>query len=331
MPATIGRRELMAGFGAAAVAWPVTASAQQQPIPVIGFASGALKDSERFLANVRRGLAELGYVEGQNFRFELRDANFQNDLIPIRFRELADQKVSVIITVTTLQLQSAKAATQSIPIVFYTGTDPVESGLIASLNKPGGNITGAWNLALTLTGKRFEVLHELVPSATKFAFLTDPGNQKINELQKPLAQTAAHSLGLNLLNVNAHKPDEFEAVFETSVREGAGGMVLGGDGLFFCPACTQLVALAARYRLPTIHVDDIAVPAGGLISYGTDQDEPQRLVGNYAGRILKGEKPADMPVQQAIKTKFMINLKTAKALGITVPTTLLGRVDEVIE
>jgi putative ABC transport system substrate-binding protein len=331
MPATIGRRELMAGLGAATVAWPATASAQQQAMPVIGFASGSVKDAGPFLANVRRGLAELGYVEGKNFRFELRDANFQSDLIRIRFLELADQKVSVIITGTTLQLQSAKAATQSIPIVFYTGTDPVENGFVASLNKPGGNVTGAWNLALTLTGKRLEVLHELIPSATKFAFLTDPANRKINELQIPLAQAAAHSLGLKLLNVNAHKPDEFEAVFETSVREGAGGMVLGGDSLFFCPACTQLVALAARYRLPTIYVDDVAVPAGGLISYGTDQDEPQRLVGNYAGRILKGEKPADMPVQQATKAKFMINLKTAKALGITVPTPLLGRADEVIE
>jgi putative ABC transport system substrate-binding protein len=278
MPAIIGRRELMAALGAAAVTWPVTASAQQQAMPVIGFASGSVKDAERFLANVRRGLAELGYVEGQNFRFELRDANFKNDLIPIRFRELADQKVSVIITGTTLQLQSARAATQSIPIVFYAGTDPVENGFVASLNKPGGNITGEWNLDLTLTGKRLEVLHELIPSATKFAFLTDPANRKINELQIPLAQAAAHSLGLSLLNLSAHKPDEFEAVLETAVRERADGMVLGGDALFNCPVCTQLVALAARYRLPTIYVDDITVPAGGLVSYSTDQDEPQRLV-----------------------------------------------------
>jgi putative ABC transport system substrate-binding protein len=324
------RRDFIAALASAVVTWPLTVRAQQT-MPVIGFASGSVKDAERFLANVRRGLAEFGYVEGQNFRFELRDTNRQIDLIPIKFRELAEQKVTLIITGTTLQLAAAKAATQSIPIVFYSGTDPVENGFVASLNKPGGNITGAWNLALTLTGKRFEVLHELVPSATKFAFLTDPENREINELQIPLARAAAHSLGLNLLNVNAHKPDELEAVFETSVREGAGGMVLGGDAVFFCPVCTQLVTLAARYRLPTIYVDDITVPAGGLISYGTDQDEPQRLVGNYAGRILKGEKPADMPVQQSTKAKFMINLKTAKALGITVPTPLLGRVDEVIE
>jgi putative ABC transport system substrate-binding protein len=331
MPATIGRRELMAALGAAAVAWPVTASAQQQAMPVIGYVAGDFKNGERLFANVRRGLAELGYLEGQNFRFEFRDTNFQVDLIPIRLRELAEQKVALIIASTTVQLAAAKAVTQSIPIVFYIGTDPVENGFVASLNKPGGNITGVWNLAVTLTGKRFEVLHETVPSATKFAFLTDPGNRMIRELQIPLAQAAAHSLGLNLLNVNAHKPDEFEAVFETSVREGAGGMVVGADGLFFYPACTQLVALAARYRLPTIYVDDIAVPAGGLISYGTDQDEPQRLVGNYAGRILKGEKPADMPVQQATKARFIINLRTAKAMGITVPTPLLGRADEVIE
>jgi putative tryptophan/tyrosine transport system substrate-binding protein len=331
MPATIGRRELMAALGAAAVAWPVTASAQQQAMPVIGYVAGDFKNGERLFANVRRGLAELGYLEGQNFRFEFRDTNFQVDLIPIRLRGLAEQKVALIIASTTVQLAAAKAVTQSIPIVFYIGTDPVENGFVASFNRPGGNITGVWNLAVTLTGKRFEVLHETVPSATKFAFLTDPGNRMISELQIPLAQAAAHSLGLNLLNVNAHKPDEFEAVFETSVREGAGGMVVGADGLFFYPACTQLVALAARYRLPTIYVDDIAVPAGGLISYGTDQDEPQRLVGNYAGRILKGEKPADMPVQQATKARFIINLKTAKAMGITVPTPLLGRADEVIE
>jgi putative ABC transport system substrate-binding protein len=331
MPATIGRRELMAALGAAAVAWPVTASAQQQAMPVIGYVAGDFKNGERLFANVRRGLAELGYLEGQNFRFEFRDTNFQVDLIPIRLRGLAEQKVALIIASTTVQLAAAKAVTQSIPIVFYIGTDPVENGFVASFNKPGGNITGVWNLAVTLTGKRFEVLHETVPSATKFAFLTDPGNRMISELQIPLARAAAHSLGLNLLNVNAHKPDEFEAVFETSVREGAGGMVVGADGLFFYPACTQLVALAARYRLPTIYVDDIAVPAGGLISYGTDQDEPQRLVGNYAGRILKGEKPADMPVQQATKARFIINLKTAKAMGITVPTPLLGRADEVIE
>jgi putative ABC transport system substrate-binding protein len=331
MPATIRRRELMAALGAAAVAWPVTASAQQQAMPVIGYVAGDFKNGERLFANVRRGLAELGYLEGQNFRFEFRDTNFQVDLIPIRLRGLAEQKVALIIASTTVQLAAAKAVTQSIPIVFYIGTDPVENGFVASFNRPGGNITGVWNLAVTLTGKRFEVLHETVPSATKFAFLTDPGNRMISELQIPLAQAAAHSLGLNLLNVNAHKPDEFEAVFETSVREGAGGMVVGADGLFFYPACTQLVALAARYRLPTIYVDDIAVPAGGLISYGTDQDEPQRLVGNYAGRILKGEKPADMPVQQATKARFIINLKTAKAMGITVPTPLLGRADEVIE
>jgi putative ABC transport system substrate-binding protein len=266
----------------------------QQIMPLIGFAT-TMKLNERVLADVRKGLAEYGYVEGQNFRFEFRQANSQNDLLPILFRELVDKKVSVIITFT-----------------------------------PGGNITGIFNLGLTLGAKQLEILHELVPSATKFAFLTDPGNTTTRKLVIPLIQAAADSLGLGLLNVNAHASDEFEAAFEAAVRGGAGGIIVGSDAVFFSSS-TQLVDVAARYRLPTIYFDDVPVRDGGLISYTSDMDENIRVVGRYAGRILKVEKPADIPVQQSTKTKLIINLKTAKALGIVVPISLLGRADEVIE
>jgi putative ABC transport system substrate-binding protein len=319
----------MAAFGAA-VAWPMAASAQQQAMPVIGYAAGSLKLSARFLGDVRRGLAEFGYADGKDYRFELRESNFQNDLMPGMFRELVDQKVTLIITGTTLQTAAAKAATQSIPIVFDIGVDPVENGFVASLNKPGGNITGIVSLDLTLTGKRLEVLHELVPSVTKFAFLSDPGNLIAGEIQTRSLQAAAGSLGLNLLNVKAHTLDEFEVAFETAIRAGAGAMVIGADALFLANP-KVLVPLADRYHLPAIYTDDSAVKTGGLISYGADHDEAGRLAGNYAGRILKGGKPADIPVQQMAKTILIINLKTAAAMGITVPTPLLGRADEVIE
>jgi putative tryptophan/tyrosine transport system substrate-binding protein len=331
MPVKIGRREFIAGLCVSTIG-PFAALAQQQAMPVIGFASGMhiQPGFDRFWANIRKGLAELGYVEGRNYRIELRDAGTNYDLIPAMFRELVDQKVTLIITATTFQTTAAKAATQTIPIVFLIGTDPVENGYVASLNRPGGNMTGIYNLALSLTGKRLELLHELVPSVTKFAFLTDTGNLQIFELQMRNLQAAADALGVNLLNVKAHTPGEFETAFETAVREGAGGMVIGADSLFGGDPA-KLVTLADRYRVPAIHVTDDFAKAGGLISYGVNYDEAARLLGNYAGRILRGEKPADIPVQESTKTILMINLKTAAALGITVPNSLIGRADELIE
>jgi len=322
------RRRDFITLAAGMAAWPLAAGAQQT-MPLIGFAT-TMKLNERVLADVRKGLAEYGYVEGQNFRFEFRQANSQNDLLPILFRELVDQKVSVIITFTTVGLELAKAATQSIPIVFTIGADPVESGFVASLNKPGGNITGIFNLGLPLAVKQLETLHELIPSATKFAFLSDPGNTTTRNLVIPRIQAATDSLGLGLLNVDAHAPNEFEAAFEAAVRGGAGGIILGSDSVFFA-GFKQLVAVAAHNRLPTIYFDDVAVKDGGLIAYTSDMGENIRVVGRYAGRILKGEKPADIPVQQSTKAKLIINLKTAKALGIAVPISLLARADEVIE
>ena len=331
MPAMIDRRELMAALVSTAVAWSVTAHAQQA-MPVIGYAGGTPELNQRMVAGIRKGLAELGFVDGQNFRFEFRyNTNLQPALNAPLIAELVDQKVTLIVTTTTLQLEAAKAATQSIPIVFSIGSDPVENGFVASLNKPGGNMTGVYNLNSALAGKRLELLRELVPSATKFAFLTNPSELTISDLETRGLQVGAHSLGVNLLIVNArNQGEELEAAFETSIREGAGGMVVGSNALFIVSP-TQLVALAARYRLPVIYVEVSPVIAGGLISYGTDQHDALRLVGIYAGRILKGEKPADLPVQQSTKTKLLINLKTAKHLGITVPTPLLGRADEVIE
>jgi putative ABC transport system substrate-binding protein len=346
MPATIDRRELMAALGGAAVAWPMTAHAQQR-MPVIGMVivNPKLKnyERERFFTTVREGLAGLGYVEGKDYRFEFRGIINDPPIGPIlfgelvdqKFRELVDQKVTLLLVSTTTGLQGAKAATQSIPIVFYIGSDPVENGFVASLNKPGGNMTGVFMLTVTLMGKRVEVLHELVPSATKFAFLTNPAEVLISKLDTEAFQAGAHSLGLNPLIVNARNlGGELDAAFETSVREGAGGMVVGSSTIFygdFYGDITRIVALTARYNLPTIFVNDQFVRAGGLISYGTDADAGHRLLGNYVGRILKGEKPADIPVQQSTTIKLVINLKTAKALGITVPTLLLGRADEVIE
>jgi len=332
MPATIGRREFMAALGAA-VAWPMAASAQQKAMAVIGRAWAApvvLPVYDQFWGYVRTGLAELGYVEGQNYRVESRNAGANFDLIPGLMRELVDQKITLIIATSTIQLEDAKAATQSIPIVFSIGAEPLENGYIESLNKPGGNLTGIYILTGMLVGKRLEVLHELVPSATKFAFLSDPGNLTFGKVQMRSLQAVADALGLSLLNVKAHTSDEFEAAFEASVRAGAGGMVVGSDN-FLHGSSKELAALADRYRLPAIYPDHSAVKAGGLVSYGADIIRNGQLVGNYAGRVLRGEKPADMPVQQLTNMGLTLNLKTAAALGITVPNSLIGRADEVIE
>jgi len=325
------RREFIKLIVGNAASWPLAAQAQQQAMPVIGFVSTTARHAERFLDNVRKGLAEYGYVEGKNFKFEILETSFLSERMPILYRQLAEQKVTLIIAATTLGVQNAKAATQAIPVVFSIGSDPVESGLVASLNKPGGSMTGIYSLGVMLSGKRLEVLHELLPSVKKFAFLADPGNTTFGKSQREQVQAAANSLGLGISYVYARNPDGFDAAFEAAAREGAGGMVIGADALFAGGNATTLMAVAGRHQLPTIYVDDVPVKAGGLISYAADQDEPHQLVGRYAGRVLKGEKPADMPVQLSTRTTLIINLKTAKAMGIAVPTPLLARADEVVE
>ena len=320
------RRDFIGALGGVAL-WPTSVLAQAT-MPVIGYVTGSLKLSAWFLAGVREGLAELGYVEGKNYRFEFRDTNLQGDRFPIAIRELVDQKVALILSPQTNITQAAQAATQTIPIVFFIGSDPIENGFVTSLKEPGGNLTGVFNLHSRTTGKRLEFLRELVPSATKFAFLAGPG-ELLSRNETREAQVSAHSLGLELTTVRARKLDEIDAAFDISLREGALGMVIGSDGLFTDP--TQTVALMMRHSMPTISVWDRFVRLGGLISYATDEVANYRLVGNYVGRILNGKKPADIPVQQATKTKLVINLQAAKTMGITVPISLLGRADEVIE
>lgn len=326
------RREFIKLTGGLAASWPLVARAQQ--LPVIGYVAFTVQSAEKskLIKTVREELTKFGYIEGQNYRLEILQTNFQNELRPAMYRKLVDQKVTLIIVGSTAGVEIAKALTPSIPIVFTIGSDPVENGFVASLNKPGGNITGIYNLGLMLSGKRLEILHELVPSVEKFALLTDPSNARLDELQMQHIGAAANAFGLGIMNVYARNPDEIDAAFETAVRGSSGGMIIGTDTLFFnIDSTMKLVAAAAHYRLPTIYVEDAPVRAGGLISYAADWSEPFRIMGRYAARILKGEKPGDMPVQLSTTTQLAINLKTAKALGITVPMTLLGRADEVIE
>jgi putative tryptophan/tyrosine transport system substrate-binding protein len=324
------RREFVAALSIAAMLPRATGA--QTNTPVIGTIHPSEKGegSARNLAGYSRGLAELGYAEGQNFRFETKYAHFQYDRFPILLHELLDQKVTLIMLSSTAQLAVAKQVIQSIPLVFTIGSDPVENGFVESLNKPGGNITGVFTLNVVLAGKRLQMLRELVPSVAKFAFLTNPSSPKFSEAESRDIRAAAESLGVNLVAVNARNSDEFEGAFEAAVREGAGGLVVGSESIFIANP-RPLLMLAARYRLPSIYGDDKPAQEGGLISYGADQDEAYRLMGIYAGQILKGEKPRNMPVQQSTKTKLVINLKTAKDLGITISTPLLGRADEVIE
>jgi putative ABC transport system substrate-binding protein len=300
-------------------------------MPVIGYLeAGSLETTRENVAAVRRGLSDTGYVEGRNLGIEYRWAEDHLERLPALADDLVRRQVAAIVVTTTPAVLAAKAATKSISIVFSMGADPVETGLVASLNRPGGNITGIYNLNTTVGSKRLELLHELVPAATSIAFLVNPTNAVLAETQTRELQVAARTLGLRLLVLNASDPSEFDARFATLVLERAGGLLVGSDALF-SNRLDQLIALAVRHRLPTMYARRDATVAGGLMSYGTDYFDALRQVGVYIGRILKGDKPADLPVQQATKVELIINLKTAKALGIAVPLPLLGRADEVIE
>jgi putative ABC transport system substrate-binding protein len=326
------RRTFIAILGGAAAAWPLAARAQPRVMPTIGYLGFATADggAPRVRTGIRNGLGSLGYVEGQNFACEYRYADFHYDRLPILAEELVRRQVALIMVSATAPLVAAKAATQLIPVIFTIGSDPVENGFVASLNKPGGNVTGIFMLNLALAAKRLELLRELVPASTTFAFVTNSSSPRFAEPETRLIREGASTLGLNLLVLDARNREEYEPAFEAARRERAGGLIVGSEGLFI-NAQEQLVALAARYGLPVIYAEDKPAKNGGLISYGADQDEGFRLVGEYAGRILKGEKAADMPVQQSTKTRLVVNLKTAKTLGLTVPVALLARADEVIE
>jgi putative ABC transport system substrate-binding protein len=325
------RREFIAGLGGA-VAWPLAARAQQLAVPVIGYLgigpSGAPYGAVTALL---RGLSEIGYVEGRNLTVEYRWA--AEDHLE-RLSGLADdlvrRQVAVIIAPHTAAAVAAKAATKSIPIVFGVGVDPVGTGLVASLNRPGGNLTGISSLLAATATKRLELLHELVPAAASIALLVNPTDAVFADTQTRETQVAARALGVHLLILNAIDPSEFEPAFKSLVLERAGGLVISG-GALFANYSDRLVALATHHRLPTMYSYREVTTSGGLMSFGTDLPFTWHLIGTYAGRILKGEKPADLPVQQVTKMKLVINLKTAKTLGLTIPETLLATADEVIQ
>jgi len=321
------RREFMTYVGRA-VAWPVVAGAQQPTMPVIGFLSTSSPDASRISA-FRQGLAQAGYVEGQNMTIEYRWAEDRNERLPSLAADLVHRQVAVIAAPTTPAALAAKAATTTIPIVFTTIGDPVELHLVISLNRPGGNVTGVTQTNVEITPKRLQLLHELVPAASVMALLVNPINPFVETETKEL-QAAARSLGLELHVLNASTEGDFDGVFAKLVQLQAGGLVIAGDALFNTWT-EQLAALGLRHAVPTIYQSRKFAAAGGLLSYGTDFTETYRLAGNYTGRVLKGDKPSDLPVQQATKVELYINLKTAKALGLKIPITLIGRADEVIE
>jgi putative ABC transport system substrate-binding protein len=324
------RREFITLLGGAA-AWPLAAHAQQPAMPVIGFLNGAWPGGYAlYVAAFRQGLKEAGYVDGQNVAVEYRWAEGQYERLPAQAADLVRRRVSVIAATSTPANLVAKAATSTIPIVFTTGSDPVQLGLVESLSRPGGNVTGVSQLNIEVAPKRLELAHELVSTATLMALLLNPADPAQAEPQLRDLQAAARQLGLQLHVLHASTEREIDDAFATVAQLRAGALVIGGDP-FFNGRSEQLGALTLRYAVPTIYEQRQFAVACGLISYSGSLTESYRLAGVYTGRILKGEKPADLPVQQVTKVELIINLKTAKALGLTVPIPLLGRADEVIE
>jgi putative tryptophan/tyrosine transport system substrate-binding protein len=326
----VRRREFITLLGGAAAVWPLSARAQQAPVPVIGYLSpGPNPSGSKLVAEFRRGLAETGYVEGKNVSIEFRAAQGQYDRLPALAAELVQRRVSVLVATGAASMPAAKAATTTIPIVFSAGVDPVAIGLVASLNRPGGNVTGVTNLSIELGPKRLELLHEIVPTATSIAFLVNPTDPAAASQSSDML-AAARTLGLQVHILSASTEGDFDTVFATMVRLRAGGLLISND-TFLTSRSERLAVLTVRHAVPAIfHFREFA-EAGGLMSYGGSNPDTLRIAGTYTGRILKGEKPADLPVQQATRVELIINMKTAKALGITFPITLLGRADEVIE
>jgi putative tryptophan/tyrosine transport system substrate-binding protein len=326
------RRDFIKGIAGSTAAWPLAAHAQQPAIPVIGYLSGATFEMMHdYVAAFHRSLANEGFAEGRNVRIEYRWAEGHNDRLPALAADLVRRQVAVIaVGGSTPASLAAKAATQSIPIVFAVGTDPVGVGLVASLAHPGGNITGVTNLNVELFKKCFELMYSLMSPAATIAVLVNPANIPQTATERATVQDAARAIGARLLILDASSPTEIESAFEVLAGQRVGALVVSGE-TFFLTQCNRLVELAARHAVPTIYAYREFPVAGGLMSYGGDYTEPFRLLGVYAGRILKGEKPADLPVQQATKVELVINLKTAKTLGLTIPLPLLGRADHVIE
>ena len=322
------RREFIALLGSTAATWPLAARAQQTAMPVIGFLSSTSPQVYAVrLRGFAQGLKEEGYIEGQNVAIEYRWAGDHEDRLPVLAAELVQRQVTVIAAGGSPSSLAAKAATATIPIVFETASDPVTLGLVASLNRPGGNLTGVTNLNVEVGQKRLELLREILPAATIIAVLVNPSAAAVTEQFMRAMQAAAPALGMQLQVLQASTDRDLDTVF-AALR--ADALVIG-PYLFFASRKEQLGALSLRHAVPAIFTYRSFVAAGGLMSYGADETESYRLVGIYTGKILKGAKPGDLPVQRATKVELMINLKTAKALGIAVPLALSGRADELIE
>jgi ABC-type uncharacterized transport system substrate-binding protein len=325
------RREFITILGGAAAALPLAARAQQPALPVVGYLNfGSPESDAPRLTGLRRGLNQSGYVEGRNLVIEYRWAGNQVDRLPALAADLVQLRVAAIVTPGLVATLAAKATTTSIPIVFLVGNDPVQLGIVASLNRPGGNLTGFNVLLGELGAKGLALLHELVPGIATIGFLGNPNNPAVFELMTRDVLAAAPAIGVKVRTLKAATDREIDAAFVSLAQARTGALLVGND-LFFNSRIEQLVALAARYAIPTMYPLREFVVAGGLISYGGSLTEYHRQVGLYTGRILKGEKPADLPVQQMTKLELIINRKTANALGLQIPDKLLALADEVIE
>ena len=312
-----------------AVTWPFTARAQQPAMPVVGYLSATSRGGER-VAAFRRGLQESGYVEGQNVAIEYRWADEEVDRLPAMAADLVKRHVTVIATGTTPAALAAQAATTTIPIVFEVGSDPVRLGLVTNLNRPGGNITGVTSLIVEVAPKRLELLHELLPTVKVMALLVNPADRALAQAQARETLSAARNRGIELHVLNVRSEGDFDAMFADVKRLHVGGIVIGA-GSVFLDGVNKLAALTVRHAVPAIYQYRYFPAAGGLMSYGSDILDNYRMAGVYTGRVLKGENPAELPVTQATKFELVINLKTAKALGIIVPPSMQARADEMIE
>jgi len=325
------RRDFITRLGGAAVVWPLAARAQQSAAPIVGvLAAGSPNGfwAEMFAA-FRQGLGDDGYIEGRNMTIDARWADDHNDRLPALAGDLIQHRVAVIAAFATAAAKAAKTATTTIPIVFGTIADPVQIGLVASLSHPGGNVTGVTLMAVEIAPKLLELLHEAVPSVTVMGLLINPTNPNAATQSRSL-QVAAQKLGVQVHVLNASTRGDFDATF-AKLRELSAGALMINQDVFFNDEAEQLGNLSLRYEIPAIYLQRSFAAAGGLMSYGTSESDVYRQIGLYAGRILKGEKPADLPVTQATKFNLVINLKTAKTLGLSMPLPLLGRADEVIE
>jgi putative tryptophan/tyrosine transport system substrate-binding protein len=327
----VRRRDFIKAITASAAAWPLAARAQQPALPVVAFVrDGSPEANARYVAAFRKGLNESGYVEGQNVTIEYHWLEGQYDRLPALLADLVRRQVAVIATLGNLPSVAAKAATAAIPIVFAVGDDPVKLGLVASLARPGGNATGTNFLVQETVAKRLRLLHELVPKAVRVAVLVNPSNPAVTDATLRGTKEAAAALGLQLQILNASSIGEIEVAFATLARERPDALFVGGDA-FFVGRAVQLATLAAHNRIPAAYSLRVHVAAGGLMSYGTDIGDAFRQVGFYTGSVLKGAKPADLPVLQSTKFEFVLNLQTVRLLGIEVPPGIISIADEVIE